>query len=73
MNILAMDLGKNNTVICLYDAQSGKHSFEKIKTSPQTIHELLTEHKADRVVFEICSSAETFADSVSSDAGSKSG
>lgn len=57
MNILAMDLGKNNTVICLYDAQSGKHSFEKIKTSPQTIHDTLAEHKADRVVFEICSSA----------------
>jgi transposase len=57
MNILAMDLGKNNTVICLYDANSGKHSFDKIKTSPQTMHDLLAEHSPDRVVFEICSAA----------------
>lgn len=57
MNILAMDLGKNNTVICHYDANSGKHSFDKIKTSPQQIHDLLTEHSPDKVVFEICSAA----------------
>jgi len=57
MNILAMDLGKNNTVICLYDAISGKHKFSKIKTTPQQIHDLLAEHSPDRVVFEICSSA----------------
>jgi len=57
MNILAMDLGKNNTVICLYHAQSGSHKFSKIKTDPQEIHDFLTEHSADKVVFEICSSA----------------
>ncbi len=38
MDILAMDLGKNNTVICHYDAGSGKHKFAKIKTTPQQIH-----------------------------------
>lgn len=57
MNILAMDLGKNNTVVCHYDADSGKHKFIKAKTTPQQIHDLLAEHKPDRVVFEICSSA----------------
>jgi transposase len=57
MNILAMDLGKYNTVICFYDANSGKHCFGKIKTSHQAIHDLLAEHSQDRVVFEICSSA----------------
>ncbi len=57
MNILAMDLGKNNTVICLYDALSGKHKFSKIKTTPQQIHNVLVENSPDKVVFEICSSA----------------
>jgi transposase len=57
MNILAMDLGKYNTVICLYNAASGKHKFAKIKTTPQLIHDLLAEHSPDRVVFEICSAA----------------
>jgi len=57
MNILAMDLGKNNTVFCLYDSESGKHKFGKVKTAPQQIHNLLTEHSSERVVFEICSAA----------------
>ena len=57
MNILAMDLGKSNTVICYYDSETGKHKYGKIKTTPQQIHDLLAEHKPDRVVFEICSAA----------------
>ena len=57
MNILAMDLGKSNTVICFYDSDNGEHKFGKVKTTPRQIHDLLAEHKPDRVVFEICSSA----------------
>ena len=57
MDILAMDLGKNNTVICYYQAGSGEHRFSKIKTTRQAIHDLLVEHNPDRVVFEICSIA----------------
>lgn len=57
MNIIAMDLGKNNTVICHYEAGSGMHKFSKITTSRQAIHDLLVKHNSDRVVFEICSSA----------------
>lgn len=57
MNILAMDLGKNNTVICHYDVVSGKHKFAKIATTPQLMHDLLAEHSPDRVVFEICSAS----------------
>jgi transposase len=57
MNILAMDLGKNNTVICLYQAESGKHKFSKIKTTPQQIHDVLAENSPYKVVFEICSAA----------------
>ena len=57
MNILAMDLGKSNTVICYYDSENGKYKYGKVKTTPQQIHGLIVEHSPDRVVFEICSSA----------------
>ncbi len=57
MKILAMDLAKSNTVICFYDSGCGRHTFGKVKTTPQQIHDLLVEHSPDRVVFEICSSA----------------
>jgi transposase len=53
MNILAMDLGKCNTVLCFYDSQSGKHHYEKIKTSPQRIHDVLVKYSPDRLVFEV--------------------
>ena len=57
MSILAMDLGKSNTVVCYYDSENGRHKFGRIKTTPQQIHELIVEHSPDRVVFEICSAA----------------
>lgn len=57
MGIIAMDLGKNNTVVCHYEAGSGMHEFSKIRTTRQAIHDLLVKHNPDRVVFEICSSA----------------
>jgi transposase len=57
MNILAMDLGKNNTVICNYESETGKHQFGKVKTMPQAIHDTLVEKAPDRVVFEIGASA----------------
>ena len=57
MKILAMDLGKNKTVVCIYDQKSGKHRYQKVMTGPQQMHDLIVEHKPDRVVFEICSAA----------------
>ena len=57
MKILAMDLGKSKTVVCIYDQRSGKHSYQTVRTRPQHIHDLLAEQEPDRVVFEICSSA----------------
>ena len=57
MNILAMDLGKSNTVFCEYNSKTAEHKFGKVKTSPQQIHDLLAEKVPDRVVIEICSSA----------------
>jgi len=57
MNILAMDLGKSNTVACIYDSESGEHKFQRIKTCPENIESLVRDKAPDRVVFEICSSA----------------
>ena len=42
MNILAMDLGKSNTVFCKYDTNSAEYKFGKVKTSPQQIHDSST-------------------------------
>jgi transposase len=57
MKILAMDLGKNKTVVCIYDQKSGEHKYLTIRTSPRQVHDLIAEQEPDRVVFEICSSA----------------
>jgi len=57
MNILAMDLGKSKTVVCLYNSENGEHRFGKVVTRPKEIHDLIVEESPDRIVFEICSSA----------------
>jgi transposase len=57
MKIVAMDLGKNKTVVCVYDQKSGKHKYQTVRTGPQEIHDLIAEQEPDRVVFEICSAA----------------
>lgn len=57
MKIVAMDLGKFKTVVCVYEQTSGKHKYQTVRTGPQQIHDLIVEHEPDRVVFEICSAA----------------
>jgi transposase len=52
MKIVAMDLGKNKSVVCVYDSVSGEHRFETIRTRPQEVHDLLVELEPDRVVIE---------------------
>ena len=52
MKIVALDLGKFNSVICEYDTDSGQHSFDRISTTPQTIHDLIIERQPDRLVIE---------------------
>jgi hypothetical protein len=54
MKILAMDLGKNKTVVCIYEQTSGDHKYQTIRTCPQQIHDLLVEHGSGRIMFEIC-------------------
>lgn len=52
MRIVAMDLGKNKSVVCDYDSESGRHTFKTIRTRPQEVHDLLVEKEPDRVVIE---------------------
>ena len=63
--IVALDLGKFNSVACIYDPTTQQHVFKSINTSPQTVHDLLAEHAggggADPsrvlVIFETCDAA----------------
>ena len=50
MNILALDLGKYNTVFCDYNSINGENEFGKIKTTPQKIHDLIVQKEPERVV-----------------------
>jgi transposase len=52
--IMAIDLGKFKSVVCLYQAPSGEHGFITIQTNPQELHDLLVEHEPDMVVVEVC-------------------
>jgi len=52
--IMAIDLGKFKSVVCNYQAPSGKHEFVTIETKPQALHDLLVEHQPDVVVVEVC-------------------
>jgi hypothetical protein len=57
MNILALDLGKYKTVFCDYNSDNGEHEFGKVKTTPQTIHDLIVEKEPQIVVLEVCNIA----------------
>ena len=52
MRIVAMDLGKNKSVVCDYNSEGGQHTFKTIRTRPQEVHDLLVEKEPDRVVIE---------------------
>jgi transposase len=39
--ILAIDLGKFNSVLCIFDPRTAVHSFADVQTTPQALHDLL--------------------------------
>jgi transposase len=43
--ILAIDLGKFNSVACVYDPVTHDHSFTSAQTTPAAVHELLVRHQ----------------------------
>ena len=60
--IVAIDLGKFNSVLCVFDPATAAHAFASFASDRQTVHDRLVEHAtADPgqtlVVFETCESA----------------
>jgi transposase len=66
MRILALDLGKYKTVACEYEAESGRHHFVTVLTTPKALHDLMVDREPQRVVIEICSLAGWVSDLVRS-------
>lgn len=66
MSILALDLGKYKTVACEYEAESGRHRFATVLTTPKALPDLIVDREPQRVVIEICSIAGWVGDLVRS-------
>ena len=49
MKILALDLGKSKSVACILDTTTNRHRFEKVKTVPLGIQDLMELERPDRV------------------------
>ncbi len=58
MTILALDLGKFNSVACIFSTESQKAvRYQSLTSSPQMLHDLIVQVQPQRVVFETCSIA----------------
>ena len=57
MKILAIDLGKFNSVACIYDGKITKNRFQKFNTAPGVLHDLLVVEEPDLLLIEVCSMA----------------
>ena len=53
MKILAVDLGKVKSVACDYASETGEHTFETCRTTPEALEELFVRRCPDRVVIEV--------------------
>jgi len=56
-SILAIDLGKRQSVTCMYDTATGQHTFGKVATTPAAMHDLIVERAPRQVVIEVGSQA----------------
>ena len=61
-NIVAIDLGKFNSAVCIFAKSTFKSNFRTIKTNGQDFHDLFVELEPDIVLFEAGSSAGWVAD-----------
>jgi transposase len=57
--IIALDLGKFNSVACIRQVGQSEHVFDRLVTSPQTFHDWLVKHAGQEpsrtlLVFETC-------------------
>ena len=55
MNILAIDLGKFNSMACFYDSETREHRFQLCKTERSYLATLLGSEHFDLIVMEACS------------------
>jgi transposase len=55
--ILAVDLGKFNSVFCWYDPDTRGATFRTARTTPDDLRQEFTRRPVARVVFEACSQA----------------
>ena len=54
MMILALDLGKFNTMCCFFDTETRKHTFLNAATDRNYLTTVFKKHKIDLVVMETC-------------------
>ena len=54
MKILALDLGKYNSMCCFFDTQTRKHTFLNAATERNYLETLFKKHTIDLVVMEAC-------------------
>jgi transposase len=55
--IIAIDLGRYNSVACVYDRRTRAHSFRTLDTTPAELDQLLARHPGGLVVIEACANA----------------
>ena len=53
--ILAIDLGRYNSVACWYDPYTRAAEFRTVQTTPDELRRVLTQQPVSSVVFEACS------------------
>ena len=54
MKILALDLGKFNTMCCFFDTKTRKYEFLTAATERSYLTTVFKKHKIDLVVMEAC-------------------
>jgi transposase len=55
--IIAIDLGRHNSVACVYQRSTRQHNFRTLDTTPDALTRLLDRHKGALVVVEACANA----------------
>jgi len=55
--ILAIDLGRYNSVLCWYNPETHAAEYRTVRSTPDELRQALTQRPVSRVVFEACSQA----------------
>ena len=62
MNIIAIDLGKFNSMVCFFDSATNEYRFQLVRTEQSYLKTLLARHPSDLVVMESCAASGWVAD-----------